>query len=127
MTSIIDLSRVFTFTIADNDSLSDAVYIANHMLYEIEIPSTWVTATVITFQTAVADKGETPSFVDLYHDVSGTLTEYSVPVAASRHIRLDTSKFAGVRWLKIRSGATGSAVAQTENAGVILKVIGTPL
>lgn len=119
-----DLSKVFTFEIADNASLSGGVYVANFLLMKLIVPSDWVTATVVTFQAALEAEGETPSYLNVYEDDG---TEYQVTVAASRHVILDPAKFAGIRWMKIRSGTSGSAVNQTADDGVQLQVIGSPL
>lgn len=108
-----------TLTIADNSSLSSAIDLGGRGLTAIIIPSTWVTATVITFQVSVDDS----TYYNLYHDVSATLTEYSVPVAASRYITLDQEKFFGIKYLKVRSGTAGSAVNQTEDNGVVLTLV----
>lgn len=106
-------------TIADNASLSAAVDLAGRGISAIIIPSTWVTATVITFQVSL----DGSTYYDLYHNVSGTLTEYSVPVAASRYIALEQTKFFGVKFIKVRSGTQGSPVNQTADAGVELPLI----
>lgn len=124
MPPVTDSTRVLTFTVADNASLSAGVFVGGQMLLALSIPSTWVTATVVTFQAAMEADGEAPTYQNVYKDDG---TEYSVTVAASRHVRLDPAKFAGIRWLKIRSGSSGAAVNQTEDTGVDLKVAATPL
>lgn len=110
-------------TIADNASLSDALFLGGYLLKAVVIPATWVTATVITF--SVSQDGTT--YYDLYKDVNGTLTEVSVPVAASRFIVMDPTLFWGIQYLKIRSGTSGSPVNQTEDAGVVVPVIAYPM
>lgn len=106
-------------TIADNASLSSAIDLGGRGLTAIIIPSTWVTATVVTFQVSI----DGATYYNVYYNASGTLTEYSVPVAASRYIPMDQTKFFGVRFLKIRSGTSGSPTNQTEDAGVVIPLV----
>lgn len=96
-------------TIANGASLSGAVELKGYALTALIIPAEWDTATVATFNLSV----DGSTYYNLYHDVSGTLTEYSVPVAASRYIALDATKFMGVQYIKVRAGTAGAASNQT--------------
>lgn len=95
-----------TVTIPTSGSLSPVVELVGATLVGIQIPSGWTTAN-ITFQ-ASAD-GST--YVDLY-DNSGA--EYTVVVGGtSRYIAVPLGDLLGVRFLKVRSGTSGTPVSQT--------------
>jgi hypothetical protein len=87
--------------------LSDTVDLTEYGLIAvaIQMPAAW-DAAALTFQ-ASAD-GST--YNDVYNS-SGT--EYTVQAAAARYIPLDVIDFAGMPYIKIRSGTTGTPVAQT--------------
>lgn len=101
-----------TVTIASSASLSDAVnFVDGSLFYQerpalcgIIMPGTWTTAD-LTFQAS--EDGST--FNDLYDELGAEVT---VTAAASRYIRLSPADWARIRHLKVRSGTSGSAVAQ---------------
>jgi hypothetical protein len=106
-------------TIASGASLSNGLALQNNRAIAIQMPSSW-TAANLTFQGSY--DGNT---WDNVYDDSGT--EVTVTAAASRYIILDPSVFAGIEYLKIRSGTSGSAVNQgaaRELNVVIGKVLG---
>lgn len=86
-------------------SLSTAVNIDPYRLVGIAMPATW-TAANLTFQ-ASHDNGTT--YNNLYDDLG---TEMTVTAAASRYITLDPAVFAGINYLKVRSGTSGTPVNQ---------------
>ena len=96
--------RSYTATIALNGSLSAAVDLNGGTPLRLEMPAAW-TAAVVTFQ--FSHDGVT--YRNLY-DAAGT--EYSVTVDASRAVVLSPADFAGVRYIKVRSGTAASAVVQ---------------
>jgi len=102
-------TAVIDATIASGASLSGEVYLGGYALAAMIVPSTWDTATVATFNLSL----DGTTYYNMYYDSSGTLTEYSVPAAASRYIVLDPAKFFGVQYLKVRAGTAGSPSAQT--------------
>ncbi len=87
------------------------------VLQGIIMPS-W-TAANLTFQVA----GETDSgsgvHVDSYDDLG---VESLVVAAADRHLSLDPDQFAGARYIKIRSGTTGTPVTQAAARTLILLI-----
>lgn len=94
-----------TATIAISSSLSSAVELTDGPLVRLVIPSAWTTAN-ITFQTSY----DGTNYADLY-DKAGT--EYTVTVGgASREIAVPIADWIGIRYIKVRSGTTGSAVNQ---------------
>ena len=101
-------------TIANGASLSGAVDTGGGTVCGIAMPGTWTTAN-LTFQ--VSADGAT--YQDLY-DKGGT--EYTVTAAASRYIELPPADFAGIRFLKVRSGTTGTAVNQADVRALLLNV-----
>lgn len=90
-------------TIAAGQSLSDAQDLGDQRLFGIEVPTGW-TAAAITFQTML----DGVNWIDLY-DSSGPV---SVPISPGRLTLVDPSTFFGLRTLRLRSGAPGSAVNQ---------------
>lgn len=92
-------------SIANGASLSDAGNLGPFRLVGIVMPATW-TAANLTFQVS-DDAGTT--YNNLYDDLG---TEVTVTAAASRYIALDPAVFAGINYLKVRSGTSGSAVNQ---------------
>ena len=106
-----------TATIANGASLSDAVYVHGEVLVGIRMPATWDAAN-LTFQVSMDDV----TYLDAYSPAGA---EHVVTVAAaSTHIWVDPSNFAGYRWLKVRSGTTGTPVVQDtgEDARLIILV-----
>lgn len=91
-------------TIANGQSLSDAIDLGGLRLVSIVMPSAW-TAANLTFQ--VSHDGTT--YNNLY-DAGGS--EVTTTAAASRYIYLDPAFWSGIRFLKVRSGTSGAAVAQ---------------
>ena len=101
-----------TVTIADSASLSDEIDLGDAVLVALQPDSGWNT-NAISFQARGVD------------NALGTLKYEGVEVSAAGVVALDTvtfspSKFAGVRFLKVRSGTAGSAVNQTGASVVTL-------
>lgn len=106
-------------TIAESESLSGKAYIGHGKLVAILMPAAWDAAT-LTFQGS--PDGET--FRDI-HDGTGSETEFQADV--DRHISVDD--YAGAPWIKVRSGTSGAAVAQSAAREIVLlvqKFTGTP-
>lgn len=108
------LRAVFDVLIADGASLSDIVDLKGYTLVGIQVPSGWDAAD-ITFQAS----GMGSAFNDLY---TSDDTEYAIEAAASRYIAIPYADFVGLRFLKVRSGTTGSPVNQS--GAVTLSLIG---
>ena len=100
--------------IAINTSLSSAVQIFGGLLSIIEMPAAWDAAN-LTFQTS----GDGTNYFNVYDD-SGT--EVTVTASTSRRIRLEPSQWAGIQYIKIRSGTAGVAVNQTAARTLYLEV-----
>ena len=111
-----------TFTIASGASLSDAVDTGNtnslSSIVAIIMPSAW-TAADLTFQASATVDG---TYNDVYDDDDNEVT---VQAGASRHIVLDDemrSHMAGLRFIKIRSGTSGTPVNQGAGRSITLVV-----
>lgn len=117
-TNQITTARYEDATIANGASLSGAVYLGGYAITALVIPAEWDTATVATFACSV----DGTTYYNMYYDVSGTLTEYSVAAAASRYIALDGAKFMGVQYIKVRAGTAAAASNQTGATVVTLVV-----
>lgn len=102
-------------TIAAGTALTPEIDMGGKRLARITTPAAWTTAN-LTFQVAPISGG---TFNDLY-DSGGT--EYTVTAAASRTIIIPLADFIGLRFIKIRSGTTGTPVAQA--ADRILTIAG---
>ncbi|CAK0772595.1 conserved hypothetical protein [Gammaproteobacteria bacterium] len=90
--------------IANGESLSGAVQLGGAELIGVVMPAAW-TAANLTLQ--VSADGTT--FNNLY-DVDGN--EVPITAAASRYINLLPINFVGFQWIKVRSGTSGTPVAQ---------------
>lgn len=97
-------------SIANGASLSQVIDLygvgTGSAIVGLEMPAAW-TAASITF--SVSHDIGTQTFKDYYDDAG---TEITVTAAASRFIRLIPSLFAGIRYIKVRSGTSGSPVNQ---------------
>lgn len=107
----------YTATIANNASLSGAVDMGTNRLFAIVMPSSWTTAN-LTFQVSA----DGANYYDLYDDAG---TEVTFTAAASRVIQnTNPGRWLGFRFLKIRSGTTGTAVNQ--GGARTITIIGVP-
>ena len=105
--------EVMTASIDNGASLSGAVDLGGRKLAAIDMPAAW-TAANITFQ-ASAD-GIT------YDDLYDNSTERSLTVAASRYLMQNIGDWVGLRYLKIRSGTSGTPVNQGASRIITLLV-----
>lgn len=95
-------------TIANGESLSGAADLGSARLSAIAMPSSWTTAD-LTFQASA----DGTTYYDLYvSDNAGNDAEYLIGAGASRVISVPVADFASLRYLKVRSGTTGSPVGQ---------------
>lgn len=96
-------------TILSGAALSQGILIGDKVLCGILAPAAW-TAAVLTFQVSF-DDGLT--WNDYYDDGANEQTLVLGAMAASgKYIALDASQFAGVTWVKVRSGTSASPVNQ---------------
>lgn len=100
------LTKTLTATIASAASLSNAVCLGDGMLCGILMSASW-TAASLTFQ--VSEDGTT--WKDLY-DEAGSEIALAPTSPAGKRLAVGPDSFAGVIFLKVRSGTTGSPVAQ---------------
>lgn len=106
-----------TVTILSGASLSGAVNIGNGSLFAIQMPASW-TAAGLTFQAS----SDCSAYANLYNDAG---TEVTSTAAASTYIVMATpASWLGIRCLKVRSGTSGSPVAQ--GADRALTIIAVP-
>ena len=93
-------------TIAQDASVSDPVNLQGAVLVGIRMPAVWDAAN-LTFQVSMDDV----TYLNAYNDAGA---EHVVVVtAASTHIWVEPTDFAGYRWLKVRSGTAALPVDQT--------------
>lgn len=90
--------------IANGQSLSNIIDFGLARPFAIQMPAAW-TAANLTFQASI----DGVTFADLYDDAG---VEVLLTATASHVIIMPPSKFIGLRWLKVRSGTAGVAVAQ---------------
>ena len=111
---------VVTATIANGESLSGAVDLTEQgkRLLGIQMPAAWTEAG-LTFQASAGGS----TYVDLYMGAA----ELAIPtvVASSFVILPSANDFLGLRYLKIRSGTTGTPVNQ--GAARTLQLVLLPL
>lgn len=99
-----ELRTTEAVTIASGASLSAAIELKGTVPVAIVMPATW-TAAALTFQGS-AD-GVT------YGNVYSTGgSEMTAQAAATRFILLEPADFVAIRWLKVRSGTSGTPVNQ---------------
>lgn len=106
-----------TVTIADTASLSDAEDLAGGALVGVITPAT-LAGTSLTFQASA----DGTNFYNLYN-ADGT--EYTVTISTSRWTILPPADFAGIRWIKLRTGTAGSP--QVQNAARTLTLVARPV
>ena len=99
-----DLTEVVEVEIASGASLSAGLFLGGMRLVGIEMPSTW-TAANITFEASP----DGVTYNKLY-DQDGT--EVIVTAATDRFITVFATYLAGTRYLKVRSGTSGTPVNQ---------------
>lgn len=105
----------FSALIASGGSLSGAIDLGDHRLFAIQMPASWTTAG-LTFQASY----DGVTFADV---LESEATEVAVSAAASKYIVIQNpARWLGIRYLKIRSGTSASAVNQ--GAERTLQVIG---
>ena len=106
-----------TVEIANGQSLSGAVNLSGFTLIGIDMPASW-TAANLTLQASVDN-----STWDNVFDSLGT--EVTITAAASRFILLNPADFVSVRYLRVRSGTSGTPVNQggARNITLIVRAI----
>ena len=100
--------EVVVATIANGASVSGVVFVEGGVIVGIRMPAVW-DAAVLTFQVSMDDV----TYLDAY---SSAGAEHTITAAASTHIWVDPTAFAGYRWLIVRSGTTAVPVAQDTGA-----------
>lgn len=106
-----------TATIAAGQSLSAAVDLNRRGLAGLIMPAGW-DAAGLSFRVSMDNQ----TFVNLY-DTNGEATlPASTVVAASRGIMIDPRAFVGFRYVKVRSGTSGSPVTQSAERAITLVV-----
>lgn len=101
-----------TVTILDGESLSGEVEIGDTVLVAIQPDDGWNTA-AISFQA----RSENNALGDLKFEGS-ELTANAIE--AEEYVTFTPGKFAGVQFLKVRSGTSASAVSQTGDSVITL-------
>lgn len=101
-----------TATIASGASLSGSVNLGGGRLFAIMMPADW-TAADLTFQASV----DGTTFYNVYDEED---SEVTVQAAEDRYIILEPARWLGVRYLKVRSGTSGSAVNQGADRAITL-------
>ncbi len=96
---------VTVVTIPLGASITPEIDMGGKRLARIAMPAAWTTAN-LTFQVSPISGG---SFTDLY---DSTGTEYTVTASTSRTIIIPFADFIGLKFIKIRSGTTGTPVVQ---------------
>jgi|SRR6185369_11103947 len=108
----IGLKRGPQIVILNGQSLSAAIDIDCDGLCALIMPSAWTVAN-LTFQASESLAG----VYNNVYDSSGT--ELQITAAASRHITLNPLNFAGMRFIKVRSGTSGAAVNQAADRIIV--------
>ena len=105
-----------TATILSGASLSGSIDLGTTRLFAIIMPAAWTSAS-LTFQGSV----DGTNWFNLYTD---TGTEVSATVAASQYVVMSSpAQMLGVRYAKVRSGTSGSAVNQGADRALTLVAV----
>lgn len=105
-----------TVTIAASGSVSDAAGLGgDYVLVAIEMPDGW-TAAALTFQADQAGNGGWKNVYDQYGN------EASFAADANRLIPAYPLEWAGINLLRVRSGTSGTPVAQAAERKITLWV-----
>jgi hypothetical protein len=108
----------FAAAVANGQSLSGAVDLGNYRLFGIQMDPTAWTAAALTFMVSV----DGVNYFDLYDD---TGTEQNWTVSAQKFVQVSQpAKWLGIRYVKVRSGTSGSPVNQ--GGARSLTLIGVP-
>jgi hypothetical protein len=105
-------TKLFTVTIANGASLSNQATLAEVTAVAIVMPAAW-TAANLTFQAS----HDNATFNNLYDEAGN---EYTVTASTSRFIKVDPAVFAGIRYIKIRSGTSAAAVNQGAARDIVI-------
>lgn len=100
-----------TVTIANAASLSDAANftaLPGASLCGIIVPSTWSTAAL-----SFAASADNSTFYPMYNASGAELATGSITGGTAVWVALDPADFAGVPYIKVRSGTVGAAVNQS--------------
>ena len=90
-----------TVSIASSGTVSTAIQLQGNRVPVAIVTPAALTGTTIKFQASVDDA----TYVALYNGS----TEYSVDVATSRYVAINTDVFEGVRYIKLVSGSSETA------------------
>lgn len=107
-----------TVSITSGQSLSASVDLGTGVPLVLFMPAAF-TGTSITFQVAYYDEANrtASTFVNLYDSAGNEVTQ---TVGTSRCIVLDAAYFAGMQYLKIRSGTAGVPSAEGGTRSLVL-------
>lgn len=108
--------ETLNWTIANGASLSDELDTSGKTLCGFIIPAAWTAAGISFAVSNTAGGTYYPLFSSIGNE-SGLST-----VAASTAYNVNPSDFAGWRFVKIRSGTSGTPVAQGASRSIILQV-----
>jgi len=107
-----------TVTIASGDAtgLSGAIDLTGHVLAGIFMPAAWTTGN-LTFQAAI------DTITGTYQNVfDNNGNELTVTAAAAEYLAIPPSLFYGLRFIKVRSGTSGTPV--TQGGARVLTLVG---
>lgn len=94
--------KVYTTTINAGASLSDSVDLKDNRLAAIAMPSVWTVAN-LTFQVYASD-----GWRNLYYDD----IEHIITAGSGYYVVVKPAVFAGIRYIKVRSGTSSTPVNQ---------------
>lgn len=94
---------VGSVTIANGASLSGSIYIGGTVPVAVVMPAAW-TAAGLSFQGSADGIN--------FYDLQTSSAELTATAAASQMVAIDPANFKGCVSIKVRSGASGSAVNQ---------------
>ena len=122
-TQLVNRTTTKTVTISSGQSLSTEVDLEGYQLAAIEMPSAW-DAAALTFQGSSTSGGTFKDIKSSGLEVTEPGSSLTATANVINSIDVNAMALAPIRYLKIRSGTSGSAVNQTANRTLtlILKV-----
>jgi hypothetical protein len=107
LTTLVTQTTTIAATISSGQSLSSEIDLGGYRNIAIQMPSSWDTAN-LTFQGSTVSSG---TFQNIYDSAGNELTL----IAAASHAIADIPELAPFRYIKIRSGTSGTPVNQSAN------------
>ena len=103
-------------TIAEDASLSESIDLKHYALIGVLMPSGWTDS--LTFQVGFSING-TIQYFDVYDNDGNEIVAVG---GSSRFVRIYPTELPAVKYLKVRTGTSGTPIAQGSNKTITLLI-----